>query len=40
MLNICKKMIDDNNACDSIAAGAQIGLFSMCASDEGIITAK
>jgi len=33
MLNLCEKMADDNNTCDSIAGGAQIALFTMYDSD-------
>jgi len=29
MINICKKMADDNSTCDSTAAVAQIALFTM-----------
>jgi len=33
MLNICDKMADNSNTCDSIAADPQIALFTMYASD-------
>jgi len=35
-----QKMADDNNTSDSIAAGAQITLFIMYASDWRMLTAK
>ena len=35
--SICKKMADDNNTCDSIAAGTT---FTMYARDGGTLTAK
>ena len=37
MLNVSKKMVDDNNTCDSNAAGAQITLLTMHAIDERTI---
>jgi len=33
MLNICKKIADDNNECGLIGAGAQIALFATYFSD-------
>jgi len=41
MLNICKKIADDINTCDSIAAGAQIALFTfMPLMGAVVLTAK
>jgi len=34
------KMVDDNNMCDLIAAGALVALFTVCASDMRKLTAK
>ena len=34
------KMADDNNMSDWIAAVAQIALFTMCTSDDQMLTAK
>ena len=33
-------MVDDNNMCDLIAAGALVALFTVCASDMRKLTAK
>jgi len=38
MLNICKNIDDSDNTCDLIAA--QIGVFTMYASDGQMLTAK
>jgi len=37
MLNICNRMADDNSTCDSIAAVAQIALFTINASDRRML---